>query len=65
MEKLIEFLPFLIPLVLIQFALTITSIVHVMKHPNYRFGSKPVWILVSFLSFIGPIAYFTFGKGEE
>ena len=66
MEKLIEYLPFLIPVLIIEFALIITALVHIQKHPNYRFGNKLMWIvIVLFIQIIGPIIYFVFGRGEE
>lgn len=66
MEKLIIYLPFLLPLILIQFALAITALIHVLRHPRYKFGNKPVWIIVVlFIQIIGPVVYFIFGRGEE
>ena len=66
MEQLKEMMPFLIPLILIELALMITALVHVLRHPQYRFGNKIMWILiVLFVSTIGPIAYFIFGRGED
>ena len=66
MDKLMEFLPFLIPLFLIQLALMITALMHILKHPHYRFGSKIMWIfVVVLLQIIGPVVYFAFGRGEE
>ena len=65
-DILIEYLPFLIPLVILQYGLAIFAIVHVIKHPNYKFGNQVMWIILSlFLSFIGPILYFMFGKGDD
>lgn len=66
MEMLMEYLPFLIPLVIAQLALAITALVHVLKHPHYRFGNKTMWVLiVIFINIIGPIIYFVFGRGED
>lgn len=66
MEIIIEYLPFLIPLVLVSMTLAITALIHVLRHPNYKFGNKIIWaIIVLFVQFIGPIVYFIFGKGEE
>jgi len=66
MEKLIEYLPFLIPIIIIELALAITALIHVLKHPNYRFGNKVLWIfIVLLIQIIGPIVYFIFGRGEE
>lgn len=59
-------LPLVLPLIILQFILAITALVHVLRHPNYRFGNKVIWILVVlFVQFIGPIFYFVFGRGEE
>lgn len=56
----------LLPFVILELVLAITALIHVIKHPNYRFGNKFIWILVVlFLQIIGPIFYFIFGRGEE
>ena len=56
----------LLPFVILEFVLAITALIHVIKHSNYRFGNKFIWILVVlFLQIIGPIFYFIFGRGEE
>lgn len=61
-----EYLPFLIPLVMAQLALGITALVHVLRHPKYRFGNQIVWaIIVMLVQIIGPVVYFTFGRGDE
>lgn len=66
MQNLKEYLPFLIPVIIIQVTLAIVALIHVLKHPNYRFGNKVIWIfVVLFIQIIGPIVYFTFGRGEE
>lgn len=66
MEQLLSYLPLILPIFVIELALAITALVHVVRHPHYKFGSRPVWIiLVLFVQIIGPIVYFIFGKGEE
>ncbi len=66
MELLLEYLPLLIPLLLLEYALAITALVHVLCHPNYRFGTRIVWVLVVlFVQIIGPVLYFTVGRGEK
>lgn len=63
---IIEFLPFLIPYIIIELVLAITALVHVIRHPHYRFGNKILWIpVVLFVQIIGPVIYFVFGRGEE
>lgn len=65
-ETLLEYLPFLIPLVIAQLALGVIALIHVVRHPHYRFGNKPVWALVVLLvQIIGPVIYFVFGRGDE
>jgi hypothetical protein len=66
MDSVNEYLPFLIPIIIIELTLAITALVHVVKHPNYRFGNKVLWILVVLLiQIIGPVVYFVFGRGED
>ena len=66
MQEIMEYLPFLIPILIVELALAITALVHVLRHPNYRFGNKAVWIIVVLLiQIIGPVVYFVFGRGEE
>ena len=66
MDLLIEYWPFLIPLVIVGVALAITALIHIIKHPTYRFGNKTMWVLiVLFIQIIGPIVYFIFGRGEQ
>ena len=66
MNTLIEYLPFIIPIIIIEMILAITALVHVLKHPKYRFGNKTLWILIVLLiQIIGPIVYFVFGRGDE
>lgn len=60
-----EYLPILIPLIILQLGLAIFAIVDVLKHPYYKFGNRTLWILVcALISLIGPIVYFAFGKGD-
>ena len=61
-----EYLPFIIPILLVEWALMITALIHVLRHNNYRFGNRILWIIIVIvLQIIGPIIYFTIGKGEE
>jgi hypothetical protein len=66
MDKLIEYAPFLIPVLIIELILAATALIHVLKHPHYRFGNKIMWsIIVVIIGIVGPVVYFTFGKGED
>ena len=66
MENLQEYLPFLIPLSIIQLGLMLASLIHVLRHKTYRIGNRPLWIVLCLLvSIIGPVLYFAIGKGDE
>ncbi|MDF2907228.1 MAG: hypothetical protein K0R34_2549 [Herbinix sp.] len=65
-SEIMEYLPFLIPIFIIQLTLMLIALVHVLKHKNYRFGNRIIWIIIVVcLQIIGPIVYFTVGRGEE
>lgn len=66
MQEFMDNLPIFIPLIILQLTLALTALVHLLKHPHYRFGNKIFWIIVVlFIQFIGPTVYFIFGRGEE
>ena len=61
-----QYIPFLIPVILLELVLMVTALVHVLRHKNYRFGNRVLWVLVVVLiQFLGPAAYFVFGRGDE
>lgn len=62
-----EYLPFLIPLVVLQLALLAYTIVHILKHDSYKRGNRVLWLIIAIvgMEFIGPILYFVLGKEEE
>lgn len=60
-----QYIPFLIPVVIIQLALTVAALVDWIRRPLTR-GPKWLWLLIIlFVNFIGPIIYFIFGRQEE
>ena len=67
MEKLIEYLPFLIPLVIVQFALFGYTLYHILTHKNYKRGNRTIWLIITIvlMNFVGPILYFILGREEE
>ena len=66
MNKITEFLPFLIPLAIAEFALLGYTLYHILTHKTYKRGSRTLWIVVVIIGmeFIGPILYFLFGKED-
>ena len=46
MSEITNNLALLLPVIILEFILAITALIHVIKHPNYRFGNKAIWIIV-------------------
>lgn len=67
MDQLKEFLPFLIPLVIVQFSLLGYTLYHILTHKSYKTGNRALWLIVTlvFMNYIGPILYFIFGKEDS
>ena len=66
MEQIMEFLPFLIPLVIAQFALLGYTLYHILTHKTYKRGSRVLWLIVVLvlMNYVGPILYFVLGKED-
>lgn len=62
-----ELLPFLIPLVIVQFVLLAVTIRHILTHKTYKRGTRALWLAVSIIGmeFIGPVLYFLLGKEDN
>lgn len=67
MDNITEFLPFLIPLIVAEFALLGYAIYHILTHKNYKRGNRTLWlvIVVIGMQFIGPVLYFVLGKEND
>lgn len=67
MNKILEYLPFLIPIVIVQFALLAYTLKHILTHDHYRRGTRKQWLIITivFMNFIGPILYFLLGKEDS
>lgn len=66
MDKMMEFLPFLIPLVIAEFALLGYTLYHILTHKYYKRGTRTLWLVISVIgmNFIGPVLYFLFGRED-
>lgn len=66
MENLNEMLPFLVPLVIVEFALLVVTLRHILTHKTYKRGNRALWLVVVIagMNFIGPVLYFLFGKED-
>ena len=63
-ERLIQFVPFIIPIVLLQLILMIVALVDLSKREKTR-GPKWLWaIIIIFGELVGPILYFVIGREE-
>ncbi|MBR4780521.1 MAG: PLDc N-terminal domain-containing protein [Lachnospiraceae bacterium] len=67
MPDIKELLPFLIPLIIVQFVLLAFTLRHILTHDTYKRGSRTLWVIVSLIGmeFIGPILYFLLGKEDS
>jgi uncharacterized membrane protein YhaH (DUF805 family) len=64
-SKLQQYIPYLIPVLVIQLVLMISALVDLIRREHTR-GPKWVWVLVIlFVNYIGPIIYFVAGRKEE
>ena len=59
-------LPFLIPLIVVEFVLLGYTLWHILTHKNYKRGNRSMWLMIAIIGmqFIGPILYFMLGKEE-
>ena len=66
MNEITEFLPFLIPVVILQFGLLAYTIYHIMTHNTYKRGNRTLWLVVVIvlMNYVGPILYFLLGKED-
>ena len=66
MPDLMEILPFLIPLVIAEFALLGYTLHHILTHKTYKRGSRALWLVITivFMNFVGPMLYFLLGKED-
>lgn len=66
MNELTEILPFIIPLVVVEFGLLAYTLWHILTHKTYKRGNRAFWIILAIvgMQFWGPILYFIFGKED-
>lgn len=65
-ENISDYLPILIPLILLQLILIVLAVRDILKQEQFKFGSRILWLFIAcFVSLIGPILYFAFGKGDH
>lgn len=67
MENMNEFLPLLIPLIIVQFILLFIALRHIVTHKTYKKGNRTIWLIITIglMAYVGPVLYFLFGKEDE
>jgi hypothetical protein len=66
MQSLVRFIPFLIPLIVLQLGLQIYCIFKLVKDEAMDKTKKIIWLLVViFCQLLGSIAYLLFGRSKE
>lgn len=65
MLNLKSLMPVIIPLVILEVVLTGAALIHIFTHKTYKHGSRVLWVILSFINIIGPVLYFTIGRGDE
>ena len=67
MGEIMEFLPFLIPLIIAEFALFGYTLYHILTHKTYKRFDRVTWLVITIalMNFVGPILYFVFGKEDS
>ena len=66
MAEIMEFIPFLIPLAIAEFALFGYTLWHILTHKTYKRGNRALWLVLTivFMNFVGPILYFLLGQED-
>jgi len=68
MDKIMEFLPFLIPLIIAELAVVGYTLYHIFTHDSYKRGNRALWVVVTVVlmnTCIGPLLYFLLGKEDS
>jgi len=67
MDKIMELLPLLIPLIIAELLVLGYTLYHIFTHTVYKRGNRILWAVISIVlmnTFIGPILYFLLGKED-
>ena len=64
MEQIRSFLPYLVPILLLELVLIAVALIDLARRERTR-GPKWLWaVIILFVSGIGPIVYFVLGREE-
>jgi hypothetical protein len=66
METVIQMLPYMIPLIILEVVLTVFALIDLAKRKHVTGGNKIIWVLVTVcIQIIGPVVYLIAGRKEE
>ena len=66
MLNLSQYLPFLIPVAVLELGLEIAALVHILRRRRTRNLNFVAWLLIILLfNIIGPVCYFFIGRAED
>ena len=66
LKTIIDMLPFLIPLFLIQVVLIVIALLDLFKRENMKSNTRLIWVFVIILiNILGPIIYLVAGRNDK
>jgi heme/copper-type cytochrome/quinol oxidase subunit 4 len=66
LKTIIDMLPFLIPLFLIQVVLIVIALLDLFKRENMKSNTRLIWVFVIILiNILGPIIYLVAGRKDK
>jgi hypothetical protein len=66
MGTLIQMLPYMVPLIILEVVLMVVALVDLAKRKHVTGGNKIIWVLVTVgIQIIGPVVYLIAGRKEE
>ena len=66
MDSLIQMLPYLVPLIILQVILLVVALLDLARRKHVTGGNKIIWVLVTVgIQIIGPVIYLIAGRKEE
>ncbi|HEX2939252.1 MAG TPA: PLD nuclease N-terminal domain-containing protein [Ruminiclostridium sp.] len=66
MNNMTAYLPFLIPIFIIEFGLMVAALIHIFRHKTYKIGNRLIWVIVVILfEIVGPVLYFIIGRSDD
>jgi hypothetical protein len=66
LKTIVDMLPFLIPLFLVQLTLIVIALLDLFKRENMKSNTRLIWVFVIILiNILGPIVYLVAGRKDK